>query len=468
MPSKQVEECATRKIRHGLHAANIEFDQADCNPLIHYGCLLPAHPDADSDFLNSTILALKQQGLKVMMVWLGKPSVKSSLAWEWLRLGADDLIYWDGGEEAQHRLCARILRWLRLERQLQHIREQGMLVGESVSWKLALEQLLEAASFSTAPVLILGESGTGKEQAARLVHDQDTRPWKQELTLLDCSAIAPELSGSEFFGHEKGAFTHAVNAREGAFALADKGTLFLDEIGELPLSLQAELLRAVQEGAYKRVGGNQWRKTAFRLVSATNIPLEEAVTEKRFRTDLYYRISTWIIRLPPLRERMEDIPHLVEAFLKQALPNERRLPLIDPLVMAHLCAKNYPGNVRELRQVVFRMASRYTGTGIISIGDLADMDRPNLCDTSRGALAHPDFIQWVRKAIYEGQGLKCMVNRFSDLAKYLAIEAAQGNLQLASELLRVTDRTLQLHQQLQGSEKPGESGARYGFPTKNT
>lgn len=448
---KQNEE-GIRRIRHSLSTAKVSYDESSPEITQHYGCLLVVDAGSDVDQMTIMLYELKQLGLKSLIIWLGHSPVKSLVAWQWLASGADDLIYWNERAEAGQQISARVFRWLRLERQLERIADTGMLVGQSLSWRSAVEQLAEAAAFSTTPILILGESGTGKEMAARMVHDMDTRPWKQMLTLLDCSTISQELSGSEFFGHEKGAFTHAINARDGALALADKGTLFLDEIGELPLLLQAELLRAVQEGTYKRIGGNQWRKTEFRLVSATNVSLEEAMAEKRFRTDLYYRISSWVIRLPTLQERVEDIPLLVEAFLKQALPNERTPPSIDPILMAYLCSKHYPGNVRELRQVVFRMASRYTGSGVISIGDLTGMDRPFLHGTG-SAMTHPDFTKWVLKAIHEGQGLRNMVNRFSDLTKNLAIEASQGNLQLASDLLRITDRTLQLH----CSNKPREN-----------
>src|SRR5690606_31880967 len=136
------------------------------------------------------------------------------------------------------------------------------------------------------------------------------------LVILDCSTIVPELAGSEFFGHERGAFTGALITREGAFALADGGTLFLDEIGELPLHLQVQLLRVIQEGTYKKVGSNTWKSTRFRLICATNRDLSEEVKKGRFRADLFYRIASWTFHLPPLRERKEDILPLALHFLK--------------------------------------------------------------------------------------------------------------------------------------------------------
>jgi transcriptional regulator with GAF, ATPase, and Fis domain len=142
---------------------------------------------------------------------------------------------------------------------------------------------------------------------ARLIHNLDSRPGKGNLVVLDCTTVVPSLSGSEFFGHDRGAYTGAVLERKGAFELADGGTLFLDEVGELPAPMQAELLRVVQEGTFKRVGSNLWRKSEFRLICATNRNLEEEQEVGTFRSDFYYRIAGWKLRLPSLRERPDDI-----------------------------------------------------------------------------------------------------------------------------------------------------------------
>ena len=173
-------------------------------------------------------------------------------------------------------------------------------------------------AFADVSVLVTGESGTGKELVARLIHTLDPRPGKRDLVLLDCTTVVPSLSGSEFFGHERGAFTGAVGARDGAFAMADGGTLFLDEVGELPLGLQAELLRVVQEGTYKRVGGNTWRRTRFRLICATNRDLAAEETRGAFRRDFYYRIAAWRCHLPSLRERSAGHPPAGRHFLEPA------------------------------------------------------------------------------------------------------------------------------------------------------
>ena len=227
----------------------------------------------------------------------------------------------------------------------------------------------------TTPALITGETGTGKELAARLIHTLEDRPEKRDLVLLDCTTIARELSGSEFFGHERGAFTGALAGREGAFALADGGTLFLDEVGELPLALQAELLRLVQEHTYKRVGSNVWQRTNFRLVCATNRELLREETLGQFRRDLYYRIAGWTCRLPPLRERTGDILLLAEHFMRQLRP-DGEAPELDDSVREYLLSRAYSGNVRDLRHLVARIISRHVGPGPITVGDIPEEDRP--------------------------------------------------------------------------------------------
>jgi len=248
----------------------------------------------------------------------------------------------------------------------------------------------------------------------------------------------PELSGSEFFGHEKGSFTGAVAARNGAFALADDGTLFLDEVGELPLLLQAELLRVVQEHTYKRVGGSVWQTTSFRLVCATNRDLEVERREGRFRSDLYYRIAGWTFHLPTLAERREDILPLARHFLAEHLGEA---PEIDDAVAQQLVRREYRGNIRELRQLCARIAYRHVGPGPITFGDLG---RDHACDAPSGPWCDNGFQRSISKAVAMGIGLKEIGRIAEDLAVQLAISAENGSLQNAARRLGVTDRALQL------------------------
>jgi transcriptional regulator with GAF, ATPase, and Fis domain len=182
----------------------------------------------------------------------------------------------------------------------------------------------------------------------------------------------PDLAGSELFGHERGAFTGAAASRDGAFKLAENGTLFLDEVGELPLPLQAQLLRAVQEKTYKRVGGNTWRRAEFRLICATNRDLGAEVAQGRFRRDLYYRIAGLVAHAPPLRERASDILPLAEHFLREQRGDGAPSALSAP-VRTLLVTRDYPGNVRDLRQLIHAIGLRHHGNGPVTVGAVPPM-----------------------------------------------------------------------------------------------
>ncbi len=275
---------------------------------------------------------------RVLAIGLTTASCTPEAAWALLGSGASDVFRWYDISSGQS-VTARLERWAQVDAIAESDAVRMALIGRSPKWLAVRNQLVEAARFTQAPVLITGESGTGKELAARLVHALDERPAKRDLIVLDCSTLVPSLSGSEFFGHERGAFTGAVNARDGAFALAAGGTLFLDEIGELPLELQTQLLRAVQERTYKRVGGNVWKRTDFRLVCATNRDLRAEVAAGRFRADLYYRIAGVCCHLPPLRERIEDVPVLTEHFLKE-LSDDGAVRSVDAAVRSWLLQRD--------------------------------------------------------------------------------------------------------------------------------
>jgi transcriptional regulator with PAS, ATPase and Fis domain len=206
-------------------------------------------------------------------------------------------------------------------------------------------------------VLILGESGTGKELMARLIH-REAGDAEAPFIAVNLAAIPRELAESALFGHERGAFTGAHRQQLGKFELASNGTLFLDEIGDLRLDLQAKLLRAIQEGEIERVGGNKPIKTEFRLIAATNVDLAKAVKDGRFREDLYYRINVIPIKLPPLRERTEDIPQLAEFFLRRYNARFRKkIQGVTDSTMAMLKRYWWPGNIRELENLIERLVA---------------------------------------------------------------------------------------------------------------
>jgi transcriptional regulator with GAF, ATPase, and Fis domain len=402
--------------------------------------------------VSRAIRAESESGLeRILAVTLESRGLLPLEQFALLRCGAGDVLAWDESGHCAERIVARLLRWQAVDELLASEAVRGSLLGESACWTRALRQVVEIAAFSDAPLLILGETGTGKELVARLVHALDPRPDKGDFVVLDCTTIVDSLSGSEFFGHEKGAFTGAVAPRSGAFALADGGTLFLDEVGELPLALQAELLRVVQEQTFKRVGGNAWQTTDFRLICATHRQIEAERGAGRFRSDLLYRISGSTVTLPPLRERTEDIPLLVRQFLAEQL---KSAPELDDAVRYFLMQRDYPGNVRELRQLVSRIAYRHVGPGPISVGDLGSdatgvpvADADDWCGTG--------FRESIVRAVSQGVGLKDIGRVAEDLAVRCAIASENGSLQNAARRLGVTDRALQLRRAAQrASETP--------------
>jgi sigma-54 dependent transcriptional regulator, flagellar regulatory protein len=236
------------------------------------------------------------------------------------------------------------------------------LTGQSVKLR-EIQALVRHVAMTDANVLLLGESGTGKEVVARSIHFLSLRN-DHPFIAVNCGAIPPELLESELFGHEKGAFTGAISTRKGRFELAEGGTLFLDEIGDMPLNMQVKLLRVLQERCYERVGGAKTMQSNLRLIAATHQDLERKIGEGKFRMDLFYRLNVFPIELPPLRDRPEDIPHLISEFsLRMEL--DHRSPIhFDASAIAGLAQHPLPGNVRELENLVERLAILYPGETI--------------------------------------------------------------------------------------------------------
>jgi two-component system response regulator GlrR len=229
----------------------------------------------------------------------------------------------------------------------------GGMVGRSLAMR-RLFALLERCAGSDVTVLIQGETGTGKEAAAEAIHGASRRA-NENFVVVDCGAIPPSLLESELFGHEKGSFTGAVNQRIGAFEAAHNGTVFLDEIGEIPIDLQPKLLRVLERKTIRRVGSNKQIPVDVRIIAATHRPLQKEVNEGSFRADLYYRLAVVKVELPPLRERLEDIPELVDTLLEQlGVQGEARARLTAPGFQARLAAHPFAGNVRELRNLLER------------------------------------------------------------------------------------------------------------------
>jgi len=248
------------------------------------------------------------------------------------------------------------------------------LVGSSRRIK-HVRQMIEQVAASDATVLVLGESGTGKEVVARNIHYYSSRR-DAPFVPINCGAIPPELLESELFGHEKGAFTGAISSRQGRFEMAEGGTLFLDEIGDMPLPMQVKLLRVLQERTFERVGSNKPITTDVRVVAATHRNLEELIKDGDFREDLYYRLNVFPVEMPPLRERVEDIPLLISELIARIEHEKRGSVRLSPAAVMALCQYQWPGNVRELANLIERLAILFP-FGVVDVKDLPEKYRPD-------------------------------------------------------------------------------------------
>jgi len=255
------------------------------------------------------------------------------------------------------------------------------IIGNSSVLKHVL-QLVETVAPSDSTVLLLGETGTGKELIARAIHDR-SRCKHPTLVKLNCAAIPTGLLESELFGHEKGAFTGAINQKIGRLELADQGTLFLDEVGDIPIEIQPKLLRALQEREFERLGSTHTRKVNVRLVAATNRDLEKMVANKEFRSDLYYRLNVFPIRIPPLRDRREDIPLLVSYFVQKcAKQMQKCIETVPAAVMKGLTNLEWPGNIRELENFIERAVLLTRGKSLDApVAELRKTSKEDSLDT---------------------------------------------------------------------------------------
>jgi len=243
------------------------------------------------------------------------------------------------------------------------------LKGNSAAM-VQIRKMIAQVAESDATVLILGESGTGKEVVANALHDASLRRDKPFVPI-NCGAIPAELLESELFGHEKGAFTGALSARQGRFELAEGGTLFLDEIGDMPLPMQVKLLRVLQERTFERVGGNKTIHCDVRVIAATHRQLENEIKNNRFREDLFYRLNVFPIELPPLKERADDIPMLIEELITRMVQGNRGFVKLTPNALATLMNYEWHGNVRELANLIERLAIIYP-KGLVDVDDLPE------------------------------------------------------------------------------------------------
>jgi len=370
---------------------------------------------------------------------------------EAMKLGAADYVTKPFETDALRLKVRRLLERSELEREVARLRDEvrrrtrlGRMIGRSDSMQEVF-RTVERVAQARVSVLITGESGTGKELVARALHDLGPRR-SGPFVAINCAAIPEGLIEAELFGHERGAFTDARERRLGRFETASGGTLFLDEIGELSASVQAKLLRALQERTIERLGGTMPIEVDVRVVAATNRDIEQEVASGRFRSDLYYRIHVVPIALPPLRERREDVRLLVEDFLARASHEAGRKAMrVDPAALTALERYPWPGNVRELENAIER-AVALADDDVVKVEDLPP------------EIARAERIGSLRERVRAGGlGLEDAVARFEADLLLEALERAGWNQTRAAEALSITRRLLKLKMDRFGLAPPQEA-----------
>ena len=332
------------------------------------------------------------------------------------------------------------------------------LVGNSRAIA-SVRKLIEQVAESDANVLVLGESGTGKEVAARRLHYHSKRR-DHPFVPINCGAIPADLLESELFGHEKGAFTGAISARQGRFEMAEGGTLFLDEIGDMSLSMQVKLLRVLQERTFERVGGNKSIVVNVRIIAATHRNLEDAIQQGRFREDLYYRLNVFPIEMPALRARAEDVPLLVRELVARLEHENRGSLCLTPAASMCLAQYPWPGNVRELANLIERLAILYPN-GTVDVDDLPEKFRPlgmlPYKVTMRAASLAPPAAASAQLPM-EGLDLKEHLNNLEYTLIKQALDQADGVVAQAAKRLRLGRTTLvEKLRKYEVTERPGTS-----------
>ena len=422
-------------------ANNLMLQSWQRNGEADFGIILISGYESYEQLISILNIQVKHQNNRIMVLNTSAEKLSTDTVFKILKYGAEYFFESNFIHESIDFLIEKLLRWRNVDIMLQAPAVSKQIIGESRQMKKLLRSIIEVAAYSEATVLIEGERGTGKELIAKLIHELDKRRTNNNLVLIDCTTIRPELSGSEFFGHEKGAFTGAENTREGAFSLAHNGTLFLDEVGETPLTMQAELLRIIQEGTYKKIGSNVWKQAAFRLVCATNRNLLTECERGTFRKDFYDRISVWKCYMPTLKERKEDIPLLIEFFFKRRFP--AGVPLIDDSVMNYLNERDYPGNIRELQNIINRITLKYIGTGPVTLGDIPEQDRCSYLQLEECWYENAIFADKITEALRGGYDAKSIVDTIKSMVTKIALATA-GNNKEVSQMLGKSERWIQL------------------------
>ncbi|HEX9879621.1 MAG TPA: sigma-54 dependent transcriptional regulator [Candidatus Binatia bacterium] len=408
-------------------------------------------PDTDGLTL---LREAKEEGLDTAFIIMTAQSTMTN-AIEAMKGGAFDYITKPFDLDEIRVVVQRAVENRKLSRDFRALKEEvkkryeprGNIIGESPAMQKVYKTVGQVVS-TNATILIQGESGTGKELVAKTIHYNSPR-WNKPFIAVNCAAIPRELLESEFFGHEKGSFTGALERRAGKYELAEEGTLFLDEVGDLPLSLQTKLLRALQEGEFSRVGGRDTLKANVRILASTNQDLEKAVREKLFREDLYFRLKVIPIHLPPLRERRGDIALLVAFFIdKHNREMGTQVSGVSPDALKQLEEYLWPGNVRELENAMIRAAVLSRGT-ILFPKDFTLSMRPEAAPSDYNDLSLEEIIQRKLEDYFQRTRGVQVENLYSLIIERverplieLTLKSTRGNQIRAAQILGINRNTL--------------------------
>lgn len=384
-------------------------------------------PKADGFQVLKKVKEISPDTIVIMITAFGTKET----AIEAMKLGAYDYINKPFNIDEIRLIVRRSLEKKRLSDEITILRQKiettysiENIIGQSPKMQ-EMFKLIPKIAQSNSNVLIIGESGSGKELVATALHNLSYRKDKNLITI-DCAAFSEGLLESELFGHMKGAFTGAMFNKQGLFEIADGGSVFLDEIGEMPVSLQAKLLRVIENGTFRRVGGTTDIKVDVRVISATNKDIKEEVTSGRFREDLYYRLNVVPVNIPPLRERKEDIPLLVEHFLKKTSDNPKR---ITPKAMKLLMDYSWKGNVRELENIIERTAL------------LTDKEEIAPAELPTEITGYQDDMKYISGLTEEGINIDKVIGDIEKRYLLQALEIAGGVKTEAAKLLNLSFRS---------------------------
>ena len=406
-------------LKPDLVISDLRLPGMDGQALLRHVCELPVRPA----FLMITAFGTVSQAVEA------------------LKQGADEFLTKPLDLEHFMLSVRRLLETRRLRDEVQRYRSlvdqehfHGM-IGQDTAMQTMFEQICQLAR-ANGPVLVVGESGTGKELVARAIHDESDRADKP-FQAVNCAGVPADLLESEFFGHEAGAFTGAVKSRRGLFSQADGGTLLLDELGEMPMALQAKLLRVLQDGVIRPVGSNREHQVDVRVVAATNRDLESLISSGDFREDLFYRLETFTLRVPPLRERGKDLELLAVRLLQRyAVQMDRKITAYSPQAMETLRGYSFPGNVRELQNAVER-AVTFCQSDTIGAEHLPTRIRGQ----SRPAVMPQGGEGGILDTLLDNQVLPTLDQLERRYIRYV-LDQVNGNKRRAAALLDVSRRTL--------------------------